>query len=82
MKMKGRRRKEIQGRPVDRQPGSLSWQSVSFLIIAMLAIGFASIYASRIIDGNGDHFDWFMSVILVIIGISNALQFIYSRRKR
>ena len=48
----------------------------------MLAIGTASIYTARIIDGKGDHFDWFMAVVLVIIGISNTVQFFRSRRKK
>lgn len=58
------------------------WLQTILLVIAMLAIGTASIYTARIIDGKGDHFDWFMAVVLVIIGISNTVQFFRSRRKK
>ena len=60
--------------PEGRPGGRFSWLGMLYLIVAMLAIGVATIYATRIIEGDGDHFDWFMSVVLVIIGISNALQ--------
>ena len=53
----------------------------ALLIIAMLAIGVATIYTSRIIDGNGDHFDWFMAVVLVIIAVSNMVQFFQTRKR-
>lgn len=61
--------------------GKFSWLQMVYLIIAMLAMGIASIYATRIIDGSRDSFDWIIAIALVIIGISNALQFFYSRRK-
>ena len=54
-----------------RDRARFSWMQAALLIIAMLAIGVATIYTSRIIDGNGDHFDWFMAVVLVIIAVSN-----------
>ena len=64
-----------------RQKVKFSWMQAALLIIAMLAIGVATIYTSRIIDGNGDHFDWFMAVVLVIIAVSNMVQFFQTRKR-
>lgn len=63
-----------------RPKGKFSWMQMVYLIIAMLAMGIASIYVTRIIDGDSDHFDWIMTIALMLIGVSNALQFFYSRR--
>ena len=64
-----------------RDRARFSWMQAALLIIAMLAIGVATIYTSRIIDGNGDHFDWFMAVVLVIIAVSNMVQFFQTRKR-
>lgn len=64
-----------------RKKVKFSWMQAALLIIAMLAIGVATIYTSRIIDGNGDHFDWFMAVVLVIIAVSNMVQFFQTRKR-
>ncbi len=58
-----------------------SWMQAALLIIAMLAIGVATIYTSRIIDGGADHFDWFMAIVLVIIAVSNMVQFFQARKR-
>lgn len=59
-----------------------SWLEMAYLVIAMLAIGCASIYATNIINGDADEFDWIMGIALVLIGVSNAMQFFAYRRKR
>lgn len=64
-----------------RDRARFSWMQAALLIIAMLAIGVATIYTSRIIDGSGDHFDWFMAVVLVIIAVSNMVQFFQTRKR-
>lgn len=58
----------------------ISWMQMACLIIAMLAIGTASIYVTHITDGNADHFDWFMVIVLTLIGVSNAVQFFTIRK--
>lgn len=58
----------------------ISWMQMACLIIAMLAIGTASIYVTHITGGNADHFDWFMVIVLTLIGISNAVQFFTIRK--
>lgn len=60
----------------------ISWIEMAYLVIAMLAIGTASIYVTHITDGGADHFDWFMVIVLTLIGVSNAVQFFYTRKKR
>ena len=47
----------------------ISWIEMAYLIIAMLAIGTASIYVTHI-------------TVLTLIGVSNAVQFFYARKKR
>lgn len=64
-----------------RQKVKFSWMQAALLIIAMLAIGVATIYTSRIIDGGADHFDWFMAVVLVIIAVSNMVHFFQARKR-
>ena len=51
-----------------------SWMQAALLIIAMLAIGVATIYTSRIIDGGAD-------LVLVIIAVSNMVQFFQARKR-
>lgn len=60
----------------------ITWIEMAYLVIAMLAIGTASIYVTHITDGGADHFDWFMVIVLTLIGVSNAVQFFYARKKR
>lgn len=68
-------------RQQNKKRSRFPWMQILYLTIALAAISVASIYATRITEGDHDPLNWIMAIGNGVIGIGNALQFISTRRR-